>query len=347
MNKGQEELELSFDPYTFVRVNVMRSLLYKKADYDKLMKMEISEIAKYLQDTTYGDEITELGVKLSGTELVERSLDQNLEKRFSKLRMVSDANLRILVDAYLKRHDVWNIKTILRAKQAKQEDVLDMLSLASVLSADFYKNLIKEDSLQNIFKKLIEKGFISTENESSSDLTLIKIENLLDKAYYKYLAGLSERIPEQGNVFKDFLKAEINTLNLLMLLRLKREGMQKEQIREFLFFPQRLIKRETYNALLDTGDINNTLEKLGKIYPELHESIKDFKDTKSFIAIERDIKKLMLRRSRLLAHKNILSIDAILSYLFAKEIEVNNLRMIIKGKTLEIENDFIQKELVM
>lgn len=348
LNNNQGELELSFYPYAYVRVNVMRSLLFKKADYHKLMKMSIVDITKYLQETSYGDEINELGVKFTGIELAERALERNLEKKFNKLRTVSDANLRVLVDAYLNRHDIWNMKTLLRAKQAKQENVLEMLSSASVLNDHFYNELAKEESMQNIFKKLVQKGFVTFGLEDNmQDLTLVKMENFLDKSYYDFLTRLSDRIPEQGDIFKNFLRAEINTMNLLMLLRLKREGMQKEQIEKYLFFPKGLIKKGTYNKLLEASDINDLLEKINKIYKGLNDSIKDFKETGSLMAVERDIKKLMLKKSRLLVHKDILSVNSILSYLFAKEIEINNLRMIVKGKTLGIEDGFIEKELVI
>ncbi len=240
------------------------------------------------------------------------------------------------------------MKTILRAKQAKQENVLDMLSSASVLKSNFYASLAKEDSIQNIFKKLIDKGFvIFNQGENMQDLTLMKMENLLDRSYYRFLAKLSDRVPEQGNLFKNFLKAEINTLNLLMLLRLKREGMQKEQIIEYMFFPRGLIKKGTYTKLLETANINDLLEKIGKLHKNLNESIKEFKETGSLMAIERDIKKTMLKKSRLLVHKDILSVNSILSYLFAKETEINNLRIIVKGKALGIDDNFIEKELVI
>ena len=48
-----KKVRLGFYPYTYVRTTVMKSLLFKKEDYQKMLKMGFSEIAKHLQDSHY------------------------------------------------------------------------------------------------------------------------------------------------------------------------------------------------------------------------------------------------------------------------------------------------------
>ena len=43
-------IKLGFYPYTYVRTAVMKSLLFKKEDYHKMLKMSFSEIEKFLQE---------------------------------------------------------------------------------------------------------------------------------------------------------------------------------------------------------------------------------------------------------------------------------------------------------
>lgn len=57
--------------------------------------------------------------------------------------------------------------------------------------------------------------------------------------------------------------------------------------------------------------------------------------------------KYLLEKSILLQHQHPLSIDIILGYMFAKEIETRNLRVIAKGKQLGLSNEFIESQLVM
>ena len=55
-----KELNLGKYPYTYVRTTVMKSLLFKKADYEKMLKMDFNEIAKFMQDSNYKKEIDEI-----------------------------------------------------------------------------------------------------------------------------------------------------------------------------------------------------------------------------------------------------------------------------------------------
>ena len=49
----QKKLEFGTYPYAYVRTVVMKSLLFRKDDYHKMLKMDFNEIAKFLQDSQY------------------------------------------------------------------------------------------------------------------------------------------------------------------------------------------------------------------------------------------------------------------------------------------------------
>jgi len=100
-----KNLKLRFNPYTYTRIQVMRTLLFKKPDYDRLLKLSFSEIADYLGKTTYQKEITELGLNFSGADLIEHALTLNLRNTFNKIRKISDPRLRAVLDTYLLRED--------------------------------------------------------------------------------------------------------------------------------------------------------------------------------------------------------------------------------------------------
>ena len=63
-----ESINLGSYPYTYVRTVTMKSKLFKKNDYDKLLKMEIHELTKYLQETNYGIEINDFEVERAKDE---------------------------------------------------------------------------------------------------------------------------------------------------------------------------------------------------------------------------------------------------------------------------------------
>ena len=81
----KKRIKLKKYPYTYVRTAVMKSFLFKSHDYHKIIKMSFSEIAKFLQDTSYKKEITELAAKYSGPDLIELALNMSLANSFKKL----------------------------------------------------------------------------------------------------------------------------------------------------------------------------------------------------------------------------------------------------------------------
>lgn len=349
--KKPRKIKLGTYPYTYVRTVVMRTLLLKKGDYDKLMKMSLNEIAKFLQDSTYKEEIDKLAEHYSGAELVERALNKNLIRSFNKLKSISPEKLNLLIDAYLKREDIFNIKTILRGKYTKTDDkeIESLLLPVGTLNQEFLLDLLKKQTIEEILKNLkiidfkqLEKAYEAFKKNNM----LIEIENVLDKHYYKEILKFMERIPKQGKLFKEFLKAEIDILNLITMLRLKRENLNKDEIKKYLF----LEEIDSYSEkLLDTKNMEEFLSLLqkSKYSHVIKEAIKTVNENKSIIPIEMKLYKYLLEQSELLQHQHPLSIDIILGYMFAKEIETRNLRVIVKGKQLNLSNEFIENELVV
>src|SRR3989338_7689822 len=99
-NNEQKSEKLKLEaiyPYTYVQANVMRTKLLTKHDYDKLLKMSYTEIAKFLQDTEYKAEIDKFAMKLSGVELLEMALAKNLVRSFYKLRKISSPELQEMI----------------------------------------------------------------------------------------------------------------------------------------------------------------------------------------------------------------------------------------------------------
>jgi len=349
--KKTKKIRLGLYPYTYVRTIVMKSLLLKKEDYDKLMKMSLSEIAKFLQDSEYKEEINKLASNYSGAELIERALNQNMIRRFNKLKRISPHNLNLLINAYLKREDIFNIKTILRGKYTKTDDkeIESLLLPVGTLSKKFLLNLLKKQTIEEILKNLkiidfqqIEKAYELFKKNNM----LIEIENVLDKHYYNNILKFLEGVPKQGKLFKEFLEAEIEILNIITMLRLKKENLDKEEIKKYLF----LEKMDTYyEKLLDTKNFEEFLSLLEKSEYKniIKEAIKRVNEDKSIIPVEMKLYKYLLEKSALLQHQHPLSIDIILGYMFAKEIETRNLRVIVKGKQLNLSNEFIENQLVI
>ncbi|MEK6946737.1 MAG: ATP synthase A1 subunit C [Nanoarchaeota archaeon] len=351
--KEPEKIKLGFYPYAYVRTVVMRSLLFKRDDYQKMMKMSFSEIAKFLQDSTYRKEINELANQYSGADLIELALNRSLAESFQKLLRISSPEIGELVGKYLKRKDIEDIKTILRGKFTNTGEKMITASItgAGTFDREFLLSLLKKESVEDILKSIKMIGF-SDFNSALKDFreknSLAGIENSLDKNYYTNLIQFSRRLPKQGHLFRQFLRKEVDILNILTLLRLKKHNFRKEEIKNFIIPYDNKTKDLWISNLVNADGLDNLAKLLEKTeYSDIiSKGMEEFKKTGSLITLEIGLYKHLLKQTILFMHQHLLSIDVILGYMFAKDIEVRNLKIIVKGKQLGLSEQFIESQLV-
>ncbi|MBI2664703.1 V-type ATPase subunit [Candidatus Woesearchaeota archaeon] len=335
-------------PYTYARVSVMRSSLLHKEDYDKIMKMSLNEIISFLQSLEYKRSIDELGVKHSGVELMEMALNKNLTDTWNKLRKISPKEINGLIDTYLLRADLWNIKTILRGLHTKTspETIASMLMQTGRLTREF-ESLIKSQSMEEFLKKLEAAGIkfekLSNAYESlKTQNTIIEIENFLDREHYNRMIELSQSIPSDGKLFKQFLEAEMDTNNIINALRLKKAGTDKHKLPNFVIGKA----SATVKRIIDTDSKEETI-KLLLPYGISEDASKNYLAAGSIAGIETDLGKTLLKKTKLLLHQHPLTIDVILGYMFAKEIEVKNLKLMLKARQLSLSEQFTEKQIIV
>ena len=349
-----EKIKLGFYPYTYVRTVVMRALLFRRDEYHKMLKMGFSEIAKFLQESHYKREINELATKYSGADLLELAINKNLASSFKKLIRISSFELGLLIKEYAKRKDIEDIKTILRGKFTNTEEklILNSITAAGTLSYEFLISLLKKESIEEILKNIkvvdfsLLKDSLKYLKEKNS---LVGVENTLDKYYYSHLIQFSNILPKEGALFRNFLLKEVEILNLLTLLRLKKAKLAKEAVKDFIILSGNKAKDSKMAKLIELEDLEQLSKALEKTeYKSMVvKGIEDFKKTGSLITLETELYNYLLRQSILFMHQHPLSIDVILGYMFAKDIESRNLNIMLKGKQLGLKEEFIESQLIL
>jgi len=290
--------------YTNTRVKAMKAKLLKKDDYQKFLKMSLAEIARYLQETEYNKEITELAVKFSGINLIEYGLNKNLENTFAKILNFALQQPKGQVKLYLRRYDIANIKTILRGKfsKASNEKISNELIASGELSRGFLERVIKESSdVEETTGHFKGTEYYTVLKKFSNDLA--KLEDELDKLYYAIVLENSEE------ELSDYIRMEIAVKNTLNKLRAKKANIKVE-----------IISRE---------------KKVTVPYQE------DSVEARVFM------KKLLIERAIRMVHDVKKNIRPVLGYFIAKENEVNNIRILTRGRHAGLNEELIQKQLVI
>jgi V/A-type H+-transporting ATPase subunit C len=216
------------------------------------------------------------------------------------------------------------------------------------LSSEFLEKLLKQDSVESIAKQLKIPQLDQLMENKEKKSNLFEIENAIDRYYYNKIIEFTKTLPEGKTLYANFLKNEIDMQNIKTLLRLKREGVKQNDIVKYFFYGGRRLGKETLLRLAgqDMGEIIQSLEKMG--YSKImKQGLEKLKEKKTLIDMEIDLNNYLLNEASLMLHQNPLSVDIILGYMFAKEIEIRNIKTIIKGRQLGLKDDFIERSVIV
>ncbi|MCB9362848.1 V-type ATPase subunit [Candidatus Woesearchaeota archaeon] len=341
------QVQLGTYPYTYLRTIVMKKHLLDKSDYDKIMKMHPEQISKYLEEFEYKKEINQLGIEFQGIELLERTLELNLCNMFTKLVKISPPELRYLITLYLKRYEMSNLKTVIRAKYSGMEDTHTRQHLHPLGRSNLVDRLLAQ---KNVEDAVIAISLLSeTEKRKAIDKykekqTVLYIENILDTHYFDEVMKSVRTLRSEGKLYKSFLQHEIDALNIRLLLVLKKEQISEDDIRE-IDFVYGNIDRSTIQKLIKMPEERILKELLTTDFSEVikrHEAADG-----TIIDFEIDLDRYLMVQSLRLSRQHPMSVDVILGYMFLKNLEVKNLTRIIKAKELGLKEDFIERMIVI
>lgn len=329
--------------YIVARVRAMKGKLIPKEMYPKFLNMEIPEITRIIGESEYKKDVDELGKKYTGTDLFEHALNQNLALTYRKLIEVSQNEANYLITEYLRSWDIWNIKTIIRGKfsGASEEEILEDVVSAGQLRYRDLTEIVKIGTVEGVIAAFAGTPYYAALEGYKGVLS--DVENALDKLYY---SNLIKAVAASGNkLFLKFLKTEIDLKNTKMLFRMKRAGLERDDITKNLIPGGMELRENDLNRLASSPFLEfiRALEEYS-----YWEAISDVVgDVTSLINIETRLDKYGLVYAARISYYYPLSILPVLDYILSKKIEVDNLRIIVRGKETKLPEEIIKAHLVM
>lgn len=334
--------------YTTARVRAMKSKILPNETYPRLMNMGIDEITRFIEESEYKEDVDELARQYEGVDLIEHALNRNLAVTFTKLINMSEGEVNYLIAEKLKKYDIWNIKTILRGKycNASTEEILEAIVAAGSMSYTFLSDLAAKSNYKEVISEL-ENTEYSAILKNYDGANLSEIENQLDKMYYSGLfAATCDSRSKDRKLFARFTRLGIDIKNITTLFRLKKAGITDPDMMKLMIDCGLKLKLRDIERLLPLS-FEDFISELAK-YP-YWEEISDVvsPDMKSLINVESRLKKHRLKSAASFSHVYPLSIVPIMDYMLSKQNEVNNLRIIIRGKAANLGDEVIREQLVI
>ncbi len=318
-------------PYMYARVSAKKKKLYTERDYDNFLKMKVNDISRKMEEGSYKTEINELGGEYNGAELIEKALNLNLANTYENLLKVASDDAKPIIRVYLRRFDIINIKRIIRWKETDHSEKIEhILYPIGTLGLSFEE--IREDSVEEIIEGLnFENSRVDYQDEIQECETLKEIEACLDRLYSEELRDLAKA--SGSKEFQKFVKDEQFNQDLKIALRLKRYDVEKDKILERLYNHEdeleELLEAESFEKALETAEELTELDA---------ENMEEF---------EQELDRDRLQRALNALHREPLGLSSTIGYIVAKEIEIENMRMIARAKETGIQNtETIKKNLV-
>ena len=332
--------------YITGRVRAMKTKLIPAEMYPRMQSMDASEIARYLEETQYKDEIDALSKDYSGTELIEHATFANLAKTYRKLLDVSIDEPQFLILEYLRRWDVWNIKTVIRGKfyGATDAEIMKYLVPAGELDAEFLDGLTKKSTVQEVISAFEGTDYASALAQYDGK-NLASLENALDKLYYfRMERAVGGTLSVGGGLLLKYVRREIDIRNLITLFRMNKAGVEAAIIQENLIPGGKLHEELSRMAGQPFGEFLRGLEG----YP-FWSSISDIAtaDLDAISRIEARLRAYLVRYAWALSNYHPLSILPVLGYMVSKDTEVANIRKIVRGKEAGLPVELIEEQVVV
>src|SRR5665647_1894847 len=148
--------------YANARIRAMKSRLLDRKELEELAgKLDIESVINQLEETPYREDIEDASVKYSGIACVEDALRRNLSNTFRLiLSFVKGEDAQTLMQIFLNRWDIQNIKTILRGKNihAPANEILESLAPAGALDDATLVALTKQPDVKAVIDLLATWG---------------------------------------------------------------------------------------------------------------------------------------------------------------------------------------------
>lgn len=318
--------------YAVARIRAMEHRFLDAQTIQRMLDAEnASSVMKILGETSYAAVIS----ANAGESNFDRILEAELRSAYEEVRQfVPDKSL---INLMLLQYDFHNVKVLMkslfnvRGGGKKRWDLLSSLGAYPV--DDLITNIEVEDyaRLPYGLNLLVPQCFSIW--EQSRDV--LEVERLLDKRMFEVMLEQAKILGMQGLI--DWVKARTDGENIRTLARLKRFGFESARILPFLheggvIAPEllaalvsepldgwaRVLNFSEYGKLLSRAEFSKDFSEL---IPSLEKTLDDHY-----------LDKLSIYLYRQNAPENIVF------YLWAKEMEIKNVRMILVSKSGNSDN---------
>jgi V/A-type H+-transporting ATPase subunit C len=328
----------------------MKQRLFPKEQYRKFLKMDVAEIARFLEETGYKTEIDALAMHYRGVTLLEYALNRNMANCFSKILGFTLSPVHEKLKEYLAKWEIWNAKCLIRGKfaGARPEDILETLVPIKEFGYAKFERLAREArSVGDVVEAFHGKPYYKAARAAAARLEESRdigpVEDVLDRFYY---GNIAENLNVECEDAEKLIGLEIDIRNILTLLRLKQAEYPKPEIEKYLL-PGGRLPLKGYLAPLANRELQEILDALKSRPVFRYVKVTSISESEALPKIETGLRKYYAIHAGYFVHEYAPSFESVMGYFVAKESEVANVRLIVRMKQAGMPENEIEEKLVL
>ena len=311
------------------RENFIQSSVRIRHAEKKLLAKNLEDAIKLLNETSYSSELS----KLDRPENYEQVLSEVLNKTYKEAMEISPE--KSLVEILSCKYDYHNLKVLVKENILKEKfDSMYCMLDGNEIEAFRELALKNDEGLSKDFKECLD-FFETTKDPQDIDI-------FIDKKYFEKVLSLAEEFKLE--MITEYFKAMIDFINLRTFIRCRKQNQVKETLEKVLIKGGDIETDKILDMFYEDIEILPIKLKAYKIGRVLSKIVEEYKNTNSLNSFEKSMDDYLVEIVR--KAKSIhYGAEVIFSFLFAKELEIKNLRLILVGKVNGLSADFIKERL--
>ena len=347
--------------YSNARIRARKAKILQYEFFEDLSNQEtITGITGMLERTYYKELIVELSARYTGSELLEQAAGMHYAGTVSRVHHFVPDIAKPAIDALMEKWDFSNLKAIITAKRLGKSwesmrpfiipaGTISRAELKRIAAAEgekLYLEVRRTDVGRMMFAQSsalisgteLEQMFVSSLKQAKM---LSQLHVMLDTAYYNFLLKGMNLPDREAAMLRSIVKKEIDSRNMVNVLRLAKSGIKSpEQVSRYIIKGS-AVRPKAIARLLEAKDMHEVLSITSHIFP-----LRGEEEPKTLVDLEIAFQKELAEEKMRSFYRSTVSLGTILSFLFIKEEEMNNLRKIVRGLDYRLSPGEIKSTLV-
>ncbi len=320
--------------YSVARIKAIETRLLDQGQFDRMINASSSEEAfKVLTESGYAGAAAEL----TDIHNFESILAAELKDTFDMVMKIGP--YPELIGMLALRYDIHNLKVLFKAKFLGIKS--DLLIPVGTHELDKLEHAVNEGDYRYLQEKLRRAvGKITEEFLLNRDPQVIDLN--LDRILYEQMIYAARE--NNSSFLEDLFIRQVDLINLKTLIRVKRMGLTRDFLKTALL-PHGSIRVDRLTIMIDEP-LESLISMLAiSDYAELvSEGVREWLDKGSASLLEKlsdDYITNHLKQGR----RVTFGIEPLVGYLWAKEIEIKNIRIVLVGKINKLPAEAIRERI--